>query len=476
MIATTVSITAFSIFAGIEWEMEIEGKTSKYAVTTRCHNTGTSPVNVTIPSEWDVDGVKYPVRVIGRSTFWEDSFLSVSIPDSITEIGSSAFGSCHKITSIVIPNSVTNIDDYAFSYCDNLKTITLGQGVRRIGQWAFERAALTSITIPDSVVIIDESAFASCKSLTSVTFGHSLKTIGPNAFQLCDELSSISIPDNVTTLSDGAFFYCIGLKSATIGRSIKTIGENAFNNCSELTEVEIGDAVKTIKDGVFSYCRKLTKIKFYGNKPTVETGTFGAVTASVLYPADAIGWTSNRSDWGSAYELTFIPYDSNTPTSIAELNSQIVQAKDGDKIMLSAGGLFADANEIIEIPNGKHITLDLNGKVIDCKQLLVSGGLTITDNVGTGSIKGIPTIGTNGNLSVWPLQQSIVTAKPSGGITPAIAEDVKITNSQLNITVTVEQTDSLDKPNWQPVPDVSATLTIPVNGKQGFYRMQSKGN
>jgi hypothetical protein len=44
----------------------------------------------------------------------------VTIPDSVTSIGSYAFSGCTSLTSIIIPDSVTSIGNYAFSNCTSL--------------------------------------------------------------------------------------------------------------------------------------------------------------------------------------------------------------------------------------------------------------------------------------------------------------------------------------------------------------------
>lgn len=74
---------------------------------------------------------------------------SITIPDSVTSIGSYAFYNCTSITSITIPTKATDIRNYAFAYCSNL----------------------TSIVIPRSVAYIGDSAFYACTRLKTVYYG-----------------------------------------------------------------------------------------------------------------------------------------------------------------------------------------------------------------------------------------------------------------------------------------------------------------
>ena len=48
------------------------------------------------------------------------ALTSVSIPDSVTSIGISAFNGCTALTSVSIPGSVTSIGSYAFEGCPSL--------------------------------------------------------------------------------------------------------------------------------------------------------------------------------------------------------------------------------------------------------------------------------------------------------------------------------------------------------------------
>ena len=48
---------------------------------------------------------------------------SITIPDSVTNIGESAFEKCTGLTSITIPDSVTSIGDDVFYGCTGLTSI-----------------------------------------------------------------------------------------------------------------------------------------------------------------------------------------------------------------------------------------------------------------------------------------------------------------------------------------------------------------
>ena len=93
---------------------------------------------------------------------------NIVIPNSVTTIGNHAFAR-NNLTSVVIPDSVTTIGDYAF-YHNNLTSIVIPNSVTSIGGYAFSYNNLTSVVIPNSVTTIGSSAF-SYNNLSSVYIG-----------------------------------------------------------------------------------------------------------------------------------------------------------------------------------------------------------------------------------------------------------------------------------------------------------------
>ena len=119
--------------------------------------------NVVIPEEVTYMNRTRKVTSIDYGAFCNCPITSITIPNTVTQIGSNAFDGCSSLASITIPNSVTSISTYMFSGCSGLTSIIIPNSVTGIYQGAFKGCSgLTSITIPNSVTRIDYGAFLSC--------------------------------------------------------------------------------------------------------------------------------------------------------------------------------------------------------------------------------------------------------------------------------------------------------------------------
>ena len=62
---------------------------------------------------------------------------SVTLPETLTELGASAFEDCAALEEIRIPSGITRLRKKTFSGCRALRRITLPASVTSIGEWAF---------------------------------------------------------------------------------------------------------------------------------------------------------------------------------------------------------------------------------------------------------------------------------------------------------------------------------------------------
>ena len=131
----------------------------------------------------------------------------LSIPETITNIGSYLFNGCSGIESVEIPNSVTSIGRYAFANCTGLKTVSLPNSIQSIGYYSFSGCnGLSSFDMGNSVTFIDGDAFSDCIRLSTISLPKSVQRIGYRAFAGCTSLSQVyCYADNVPSTDNDAF-------------------------------------------------------------------------------------------------------------------------------------------------------------------------------------------------------------------------------------------------------------------------------
>ena len=200
--------------------------------------------NIKIPEKVKHEGTEYIVTSIGDMAFFYDYYLnSITIPNSVTSIGNSAFMQCTGLASVYI-SDLESWCKISFSYPESnplyyahrlfingeeIKDLVIPNSVTSIGESSFSGCSgFTSITIPNSVTSIGKFAFIGCSGFTSITIPNSVTSIGFYAFSGCSGLTSIPIPNSVTSIEGWAFEGCSCLTSITIGSGIKTIGSSAF--------------------------------------------------------------------------------------------------------------------------------------------------------------------------------------------------------------------------------------------------------
>lgn len=156
-----------------------------------------NPVRLEIPGA--VKG--YPVVRIDDKCFYDcRSLISVSLPDSVAEIGKEAFGHCWNLEEVRFPEGLKVISESAFDHTA-LKEVVLPEGVTRMEWKAFMSCRnLVSVTLPGTLTEID--TFGYCPRLTKMVFGEGI-TVFPERFHL-DQNSNVQylyLPASLEELS-----------------------------------------------------------------------------------------------------------------------------------------------------------------------------------------------------------------------------------------------------------------------------------
>ena len=217
------------------------------------------------------------VTSIGKEAFrrhWETSFIgrihgcccsleSVSIPDSVTRIGSGAFYECTGLKEIIVPDSVIELGDNVFAGCECLEKIyyraglvfetklSCGNNAELIPTNSLVDESLLWRLEGNTITIIDKGKmydyylyrfgkapwFKDRNSIEKVIVADDVPYIGDSAFSGCTSLKEVTIPASVTSIGDSAFSGCTSLKEVTIPASVTSIGYKIFSECSGLKNI-----------------------------------------------------------------------------------------------------------------------------------------------------------------------------------------------------------------------------------------------
>ena len=169
------------------------------------------------------------------------------VPDNITVIAACACKYGRAFNTLSLPSTLKEIHTDAFGHFGDLSSVVFRDSensqLEFIGGGAFAPSGLTSFTLPKSVKKIDSNgAFADCTNLTSfiIPEGSSLESIGTGIFEGCTALENLDLQYSKITSIPVRAFRKTDLHDLTFPATLRKIEDNAFNNEDNISLVEAG--------------------------------------------------------------------------------------------------------------------------------------------------------------------------------------------------------------------------------------------
>lgn len=233
-------------------------------------------------------------EAIARKAFADDVELkSANLPDSLVQIGASAFAGSGLIR-LEVPESVRSIGSRAFLRCDDLRYVELSSGLESIGDEAFAHCrSLVHLSIPATVremgvrvtfdtrvseghvagegevgavtafVFADDAGVLyrrvpdgtedACVKGTDAGFGSpesqlvALELIDASALTLAE----YRVLPGTRSIGPRAFSKNAFVQRVSLPEGVKIVGERAFAECAALFAIELPDTVEDIGERAF---------------------------------------------------------------------------------------------------------------------------------------------------------------------------------------------------------------------------------
>lgn len=161
--------------------------------------------------------IPFGAHRIDDDVFSDCPYESISLPDSVTELGSCVFENSKSLEKVKLSSALTSLPPYLFSGC----------------------SALTKVTMPTALDSFPEGLFKNCESLSDIPFRAGITVLPVSVFEGCKSLKSLVIPPTVKRIESKAVAGCTSLESVVFPASLEYLAPDAFDGCTSLHNIRV---------------------------------------------------------------------------------------------------------------------------------------------------------------------------------------------------------------------------------------------
>lgn len=270
----------------------------------------------------------YSVGPFSRIT----TLKEVTFSDRMVRIPDYVLYEASNVETVNIPNTVTEIGKNAFTGCAALTSISLPDSLSVIGSGAFWETSLEEVTLPATLTTTGSASnsgpFADISTLKTVTFADGIEIIPENVLYRASSVENVYIPNTVTEIKRAAFSGFSGgvgpddtdsgisAENVILPESLKIIGDNAFLK-SGLKTIVIPNGVESIGSYAFSGCNSLSSISLPESLTKIGVGAFNNTNLSeIILPASLTEASSSFHDAPALISVIFADGTLRIPDNI----------------------------------------------------------------------------------------------------------------------------------------------------------------
>ena len=227
--------------------MDITVGTGKYGLGG---NTLTNPLIATTVNSLTEVFVGDDVNVLNEYAFYlSTSLKEITIPNTTTLFGTETnvlfnngnhFRSAWALRALIIPRGVLLIPKLLATVINSFKYLSIPNTVTTIGSDAFEQlGCIERFTLPNSVTSISDDLARSNKGLQYVQLSDNVTIIEGDMFVACD-LQSVTFPAGVTEIQASAFasnYNCLVYDFSALAGPPTLVDINAFSSLNDRCKI-----------------------------------------------------------------------------------------------------------------------------------------------------------------------------------------------------------------------------------------------